>query len=79
MGQKRFRVARACGLLAGVGTFGINHMLITETGCCGRGGSVVTDMELDPTPMLQEELCLFRRDGSCGACAKRPHLPFRIP
>ena len=62
---------RSVAYIAGVGTFGINHMLITEAGCCGRIGSVVTDLELEPTPMLEEELCLFKRDGSCGACTKR--------
>lgn len=62
---------RSAAYIAGVGTFGINHMLITSAGCCGRIGSVVTSMELDPTPMLEEELCLFKRNGTCGACTKR--------
>ena len=62
---------RSVAYIAGVGTFGINHMLITPAGCCGRIGSVVTDLELPPTPMLKEELCLFKRKGTCGACMRR--------
>lgn len=33
--------------IAGLGEFGINNMLITDSGCCGRLGSIVTDCELD--------------------------------
>ena len=62
---------RSVAYIAGVGTFGVNHMLITSAGCCGRIGSVITDLELESTPMLEQELCLFKRDGSCGACMRR--------
>lgn len=62
---------RSTAYIAGVGTFGANHMLITQAGCCGRIGSVITTMELEVTPMMDEELCLFKRDGTCGACIKR--------
>jgi hypothetical protein len=34
---------RHVAYLAGLGTFGINNMLITEKGCCGRIGSMVTN------------------------------------
>ena len=62
---------RSAAVIAGVGTFGVHHMLITASGCCGRIGSVVTDMPLPPTPRPAEELCLFKRKGTCGACTKR--------
>lgn len=62
---------RSAAVIAGLGTFGVHHMLITEAGCCGRIGSIVTDIEIDPTPRQQEELCLFYRKGVCGACVKR--------
>lgn len=62
---------RSAAYIAGVGTFGVHHMLITQAGCCGRIGSVVTTLELEPTPMLEEELCSFKRNGSCGVCTKR--------
>ncbi len=62
---------RSAAYIAGVGTFGLNHMLITESGCCGRIGSLITDLEVEPTPRYGRELCLYRADGSCGQCVKR--------
>ena len=64
--------------IAGLGTFGINNMLITEKGCCGRLGSLVTNVEcgifissnsgaIKPVP----EKCLFKINGSCGLCRER--------
>lgn len=44
-GWSHKHVAFACGL----GGFGKNHLLITEKGCAGRLGSVVTDCKLKPT------------------------------
>lgn len=60
-------VARICGL----GTYGLNNMLITEGGCCGRFYSVVTTLEVEPDPLPAEERCLYKRDGSCGVCMRR--------
>lgn len=62
---------RSSAYIAGVGTFGINNMMITEQGCCGRVCSIITDWELEPTPRPEEEFCLFKRDGSCGKCIQR--------
>lgn len=57
---------------AGLGTFGINNMLITDRGCCGRLGSVVTNCEFEyGDEGAMAERCLFKRDGSCGACLKK--------
>jgi epoxyqueuosine reductase QueG len=53
---------------AGLGTFGLNNMLITEAGCAGRVGSIVTDLVLEPTPRPDLERCAYKADGSCGAC-----------
>ena len=65
--------------IAGMGSFGINNMLITERGSCGRYGSVVAAL---PPPLPEAgkgtadqagrvERCRFKIDGSCGACVKR--------
>ena len=54
--------------IAGLGTFGLNNMLITEKGCCGRLGSLVTNAFIEPTPRPDKEYCLFKRDGSCKKC-----------
>ena len=57
--------------IAGLGNFGLNHMLITEYGCCGRVGSLITTVPLEPDPPCDEEMCLYRYDKSCGRCAVR--------
>jgi epoxyqueuosine reductase QueG len=63
---------RHVAYIAGLGTFGINNMLITELGCCGRLGSIVTNYTFDdPSTEKTEEKCLFKRDGSCGICRER--------
>lgn len=62
---------RHVGLIAGMGTFGINNMLITERGCAGRLSSFVTNAPLEPDDRFSQEACLFKLDGSCGLCVKR--------
>lgn len=57
--------------IAGIGSFGHHHMLITEKGCCGRLGSLVTDAVIAPTPRTGRERCLFKFDGSCRKCETR--------
>ena len=58
---------------AGLGTFGINNMLLTKHGCCGRFSTVVTNLELTPDAPADEEYCLYKKNGSCGICVK--HCP----
>jgi epoxyqueuosine reductase QueG len=67
---------RHIAYLAGLGTFGINNMLITEKGCCGRIGSMVTNCEFGESPAMAdaapaEEKCLNKINGSCGLCQKK--------
>ena len=62
---------RHIAFAAGLGTFGMNNMLITPKGCCGRYNSVITNIPLSVihagSPM-KEELCSYKRDGSCHVC-----------
>ncbi|MFO7815793.1 MAG: epoxyqueuosine reductase [Halanaerobiales bacterium] len=62
---------RHAAYIAGLGTFGINNMLITKKGCAGRVGSVVTDLKIPPTERADVEYCLYKKRGSCGVCADR--------
>lgn len=62
---------RSSAYIAGIGKFGIHNMLITEQGCCGRLGSVITDMELEPTVRLDVEYCLYKTRGICAKCIER--------
>lgn len=62
---------RHIAFIAGLGTLGINNMLITEKGCCGRIGSIVTNAAVGQTPRDGHELCLYKYKGSCGKCTER--------
>jgi epoxyqueuosine reductase len=55
---------------AGLGTFGLNGLMITSRGCAVYLGSVVCDKYLAPTPRSASHVsnCPFYQDGSCGCC-----------
>ncbi len=59
--------------IAGLGSFGVNNMLLTEKGCCGRAYSIVTSMDLPVDKPCEEEYCLYKKNGSCLLCVK--HCP----
>ncbi|MDW7651467.1 MAG: epoxyqueuosine reductase [Bacillota bacterium] len=59
---------RHVGYIAGIGTFGIHNMFITERGCCGRMGSIITNLPLEPTKRSTAENCLYKYNGSCKKC-----------
>ncbi|MBI4288415.1 MAG: epoxyqueuosine reductase [Chloroflexi bacterium] len=59
---------------AGLGTFGLNDGFITAKGIAMRCGSVVTSLELPPTPRTFKSHmanCPYVMDGSCGRCMER--------
>jgi epoxyqueuosine reductase QueG len=62
---------RHAAYIAGLGTFGLNRMLITEKGCCGRIGSMVTELELSPDERIKGDHCLYLHNGSCSACLEK--------
>ncbi len=62
---------RHVGYIAGLGRFGVNNMIITAYGCCGRIGSFVTDLYVNADRRSQDEACLYRHDASCLKCVAR--------
>lgn len=62
---------RHIGYIAGLGKFGLNNMLITSAGCCGRFGSFTTNMEFLPDIRPEGEACLYRYNGTCKTCINR--------
>jgi epoxyqueuosine reductase len=59
---------------SGLGTFGLCDGLITPKGKAHRVGTVVTRMNIPPTPRPyshHREYCLFFSEGGCMACAER--------
>ena len=47
---------RHVAVIAGLGKFGLNNMLITDNGCCGRVGSFITDLKIEPTKRKMEKI-----------------------
>ncbi|MDU9376701.1 hypothetical protein McpSp1_13260 [Methanocorpusculaceae archaeon Sp1] len=62
---------RHFAVIAGLGTFGVNNMLITRMGCCGRVSSFAASIQVEPDVPLEEELCLYKQKGTCGKCFER--------
>lgn len=62
---------RHVAFIAGLGTFGVNNMLITDKGCCGRVGSFITDLSIEPTKRSNVENCLFKHMNICKKCVDR--------
>jgi len=65
---------KSVAAIAGLGSFGLHHMLITDAGCAGRFGSLVVDAALEPTSVSgtpARERCRFFHDGSCQVCVER--------
>lgn len=65
---------RHVAFIAGLGTFGLHKSFITEKGAAGRFGSVVTDLEIQPTVRKINEIygnCSWFTSGECGTCISR--------
>lgn len=62
---------RHVGYVAGLGTFGLNNMLITASGCAGRLGSLVINAAVPPTVKNRTPDCLFHQGKKCGVCLKK--------
>ncbi|CAB1244463.1 epoxyqueuosine reductase [Clostridium sp. WLY-B-L2] len=62
---------RHVAFIAGLGKFGLNNMLITDKGCCGRIGSFVTELEIQPTKRQNQENCLYKYMNICKKCTDR--------
>jgi epoxyqueuosine reductase len=60
---------RHVAYIAGLGTFGLHKSLITEKGCAGRFGSVITNLEF--TPVERKYSGLYEYCSMCMACVKR--------
>jgi hypothetical protein len=59
---------------AGLGTFGLCDGLITPVGKAMRVGSVVAQLQIEPTPRPYADhhaYCLFYANGTCGECITR--------
>ena len=61
---------RSAAAISGLGTFGINRLLITEKGSGGRFCSVITSAPLKAEQNFAQVKCLETAGKSCGLCHK---------
>ena len=61
---------RHIAYLAGLGSFGINNMLITKEGCCGRYSTIVTNLPVVADHPIKTDYCLYKKNGTCGVCTR---------
>ena len=62
---------RSAAYAAGLGTFGVHHMLITKAGCAGRFGTILVSVEIPSTPRPKEEFCSYKKREKCLVCVDR--------
>lgn len=62
---------RHVAYVAGLGRFGVHNLIITEKGCTGRLGSLVTDLALEVSPPSNQEFCLQKAGIDCLKCVER--------
>lgn len=61
---------KSAAFIAGLGSFGLNRMLITPRGCAGKLGTLFISEEITPSPPFSEEFCLFLKNKKCRYCLK---------
>lgn len=61
---------RSAAVIAGLGSFGLNRLLITEKGSGGRFCSVITSARLQPSPSPAPLRCIYYKSGGCRLCLK---------
>jgi len=63
---------KTAAVIAGIGEFGLNSLLITDKGCAGRLGTLFIDIEIEPEEkkISNESRCLYYRDQSCTVCVQ---------
>ncbi|MCF0152936.1 hypothetical protein [Megasphaera sp.] len=64
---------KTSAVIAGIGTFGLNRLLITKSGCAGRLNSLIIDKQLEPSVRPKSSYCLYYKAGKCSFCAQ--HCP----
>jgi epoxyqueuosine reductase len=62
---------KSIAVLAGLGSIGLHQMVITDSGCAGRFGSLVLDAELPYKNPLTKERCEYYDTGTCLECVLR--------
>lgn len=68
---KNYWSHRHAAYAAGLGKFGLNNMLITDQGCCGRFASLITNLKIEASLREDKEYCLYKAGENCIKCVER--------
>lgn len=59
---------KSLAVMAGIGSFGLHQLVITDSGCAGRFGSLAIDANIPAEPPARKERCEYFEFGTCIAC-----------
>ena len=62
---------KSSAVISGIGTFGLNHLLITKSGTAGRLNSLIIDAYIEPTKRPESSYCLYYKTGKCKVCLEK--------
>ena len=62
---------KSSAVIAGIGTFGLNHLLITKSGTAGRLNSLIIDADIPITKRPDSSYCLYYKTGKCKVCVEK--------
>jgi hypothetical protein len=62
---------REWAVAAGLGTYGLPDMIITERGMAVTLTTIITSAKIPTSPKPGQEYCLYYRNGSCRKCISR--------
>ncbi len=62
---------KSVAVMAGIGSFGLNHLLVTKYGTAGRMNSLITDALIEPSEYTGHQYCLYYQTGKCKICLER--------
>jgi epoxyqueuosine reductase QueG len=61
---------RSAAVIANMGKFGLNRMVITSEGCAGRFGTVIISEEVPINNEEAMEYCIYNKNEGCLKCIK---------
>lgn len=62
---------KSIAVMAGLGSFGLNRLLVTKYGTAGRLNSLITSAEIEPSEYTGHQYCLYYQSGKCKMCLEK--------
>ena len=62
---------KSTAVMAGIGSFGLNHLVVTKYGTAGRLNSLITEAKIAESEYTGHQYCLYYQSGKCKACLEK--------